>query len=119
MGLQLLHRGPLEYHYLRTKFHENLLRGTKVISGGHADRQPFLMLEVTFNVIITIHNFIQIHESVKKLHPPQKFKRPPFWSDRHHLRTKRSMHFATVSIIYPTDIRRKRCVCARVRACAK
>jgi hypothetical protein len=32
MGLKLLHRGPLEYHYLRTKFHGNLLSSSKVIS---------------------------------------------------------------------------------------
>jgi hypothetical protein len=37
MGLKLLHRGPLEWHYVRTKFHENLPRGSKVISGGHTD----------------------------------------------------------------------------------
>jgi len=37
MGLKLLHRGPLEWHYLRTKFHENLPSGSKVISGGHTD----------------------------------------------------------------------------------
>jgi hypothetical protein len=34
---KLLHRGPLEWHYLRTKFHENLQNGSKVISGGHTD----------------------------------------------------------------------------------
>jgi hypothetical protein len=28
------HRGPLEWHYLRTKFHENLPSGSEVISGG-------------------------------------------------------------------------------------
>jgi hypothetical protein len=35
MGLKLLRRGPLEWHYLRTKFHENLPSGSKVISRGH------------------------------------------------------------------------------------
>jgi hypothetical protein len=39
MGLKLLHRGPLEWHCLRTKFHENLPRGSEVISGEHIDRQ--------------------------------------------------------------------------------
>jgi hypothetical protein len=34
-----MHRGPLEWYYLRTKFHENLSRGSEVISEGHADRQ--------------------------------------------------------------------------------
>jgi hypothetical protein len=29
-----LHRGPLEWHYLRTKFHENLPSGSEVITGG-------------------------------------------------------------------------------------
>jgi hypothetical protein len=31
---QLLHRGPLEGHYLPTKCHKNLPIGSKVISGG-------------------------------------------------------------------------------------
>jgi hypothetical protein len=39
MGLKLLHRSPFEWHYLRTKFHEILPSGSKVISGGHTDRQ--------------------------------------------------------------------------------
>jgi hypothetical protein len=39
MALKLLHRGPLEWHYLRAKFHQNLPSGSKVISGGHIDRQ--------------------------------------------------------------------------------
>jgi hypothetical protein len=34
-----LNRGPLEWHYLSTKFHENLPIGSKVISGGQTDRQ--------------------------------------------------------------------------------
>jgi hypothetical protein len=44
------------------------------------------MIEVTFNVITTIQDFIQIHQSVQKLlrgfftHTPQKFKRRPFWN---------------------------------------
>jgi hypothetical protein len=42
-GLKILHRDPLEWHYFRTKFHENLPSGSKVISGGRTDRhrQPF------------------------------------------------------------------------------
>jgi hypothetical protein len=44
------------------------------------DRQPFWMIEVTFNAINTIQNFIQIHQSVQKVHPPQKFKRSPLWN---------------------------------------
>jgi hypothetical protein len=39
MGLQLLYRGPLEWHYFRTKFHENLPSGSEVISGGQKDGQ--------------------------------------------------------------------------------
>jgi hypothetical protein len=39
MGLKLLHRAPFEYHYLRIKFHENLPSGSKVIAGGHTNRQ--------------------------------------------------------------------------------
>jgi hypothetical protein len=39
MGLKLLHRGPLECHCLRTKFHEIQPSGSKVITGGHTDRQ--------------------------------------------------------------------------------
>jgi len=39
VGLQILHRGSLEWHYLHTKFHKILLRGLKVTSGGGADRQ--------------------------------------------------------------------------------
>jgi hypothetical protein len=39
MGLKLLHRSPFEWHYLRTKFHEILPSGSKVISEGQTDRQ--------------------------------------------------------------------------------
>jgi hypothetical protein len=44
MGIKILHRGSLEWHYLRTKFHENLPCGSKFISGGtqtdtHTNRQ--------------------------------------------------------------------------------
>jgi hypothetical protein len=39
MGLKLLRVGPLEWHYLHTKFHENLRSGSKVINGGQTDRQ--------------------------------------------------------------------------------
>jgi hypothetical protein len=37
--LKLLHRGPLERYYVHTKFHENLLSSSKVIIGGHTERQ--------------------------------------------------------------------------------
>jgi hypothetical protein len=52
---------------------QNLLVGTQTNS-------HFEMVEISFNVITTIQNFIQIHKSVQKLHPPQKFKRPSFWN---------------------------------------
>jgi hypothetical protein len=35
-------------------------------------------VEVIFNAITPIQNVIQIMQSVQKLRPPQKFKRPPF-----------------------------------------
>jgi hypothetical protein len=37
MGLKIiaLHRAPLEWHYLRTKCHENLPSSSKVIRGTH------------------------------------------------------------------------------------
>jgi hypothetical protein len=38
MGLKIMHRGPLIWHYLRTKCHENLPRGSEVISRGQTDR---------------------------------------------------------------------------------
>jgi hypothetical protein len=40
----------------------------------------FVVIDVTFNIITSVQNFIQIHQSVEKLHPPQKFKRPQFWN---------------------------------------
>jgi hypothetical protein len=41
-AMELLHRGPLEWHYLHTKFHENLRSGSQVISGGQTDRLVIL-----------------------------------------------------------------------------
>jgi hypothetical protein len=39
MGLKLLHRGPLEWHHLPTKYHD-LPSSSKVINGGYRqDRQ--------------------------------------------------------------------------------
>jgi hypothetical protein len=34
----------------------------------------FGMIEATFNAITTIHNFIQIRQSVQKVHQPHKLK---------------------------------------------
>jgi hypothetical protein len=48
MGLKRLHRSPLEWHYLRTKFHENLPSGLKVFGkqskneGAFVCSKPFL-----------------------------------------------------------------------------
>jgi hypothetical protein len=78
-GYKLLHRGPLEYHYVLTKFHENLPGGSKFISRWQTNSH-FGVIEVTFNAITIIQNFIQIHQSVQKVHTPQKFKFPPFWN---------------------------------------
>jgi hypothetical protein len=39
MGLKVLHQGPLEWHYLATKYHKNIVSGSKVISGTHTYRQ--------------------------------------------------------------------------------
>jgi hypothetical protein len=38
------------------------------------------MIEVAFNVITTMQNFIRINQSVQKAHLPQKFKRSPLWN---------------------------------------
>jgi hypothetical protein len=38
-GLKLLNGDPLELHYLRTKFHENVRSSSEAISRGHKDRQ--------------------------------------------------------------------------------
>jgi hypothetical protein len=37
--LKIMHQFPLEWHYLRTKFHEIIPSGSKVINGNrHIDR---------------------------------------------------------------------------------
>jgi hypothetical protein len=54
-----------------TKFHENLLSGSKFISRGLTERETdshFGMIGVTFNVITTTQNFIHIHQSVQTLY---------------------------------------------------
>jgi hypothetical protein len=38
----------------------------------------FEVIDITFNVITSVKNFIQIHQMVQKLHPLHKFKRPRF-----------------------------------------
>jgi hypothetical protein len=44
MGLKLLHRGPLEWHYILTKFHENIPSCSKVLSGGHRQTGDLIKL---------------------------------------------------------------------------
>jgi hypothetical protein len=34
-----MHRRSFEWHYIRTKFNENIPSGSEVFSGGHTDRQ--------------------------------------------------------------------------------
>jgi hypothetical protein len=41
-------QGPLEWHYLRTKFHENIPGGSKVLSGGQTDRQTDDLIRFSF-----------------------------------------------------------------------
>jgi hypothetical protein len=44
MGLKILHRGPFQWHNLRTKFHEILPRCSEAISGGHTHRRTDRLL---------------------------------------------------------------------------
>jgi hypothetical protein len=39
-----LHRGPFEWHYFRTKFHENLPSGSEVIGWGHRQTDHLISL---------------------------------------------------------------------------
>jgi hypothetical protein len=52
----------------------------KLLVGDRQTDSQFLMIEVTFNAYVTIQNFIQIQQSVQKVHPTQKFKRSPLWT---------------------------------------
>jgi hypothetical protein len=50
MGLKrLLRQGPLECHYLRTKFYENLQKKLKIIGGGHTDIQTDTQTDTMVN----------------------------------------------------------------------
>jgi hypothetical protein len=49
-------RGPLEWHYLRTKFNENLSRGSKVISEGPTDKS-LRALHFDSDVLRAVHIF--------------------------------------------------------------
>jgi hypothetical protein len=46
MGLTILYRSSFDWHYIRTKFHEILQSGSKVISGGHTDGQKFDLISL-------------------------------------------------------------------------
>jgi hypothetical protein len=50
MGLKLLHRGPLEWHNVLTKLHENIPSGSKVIDEGHIDHRQT-------DELISLHSF--------------------------------------------------------------
>jgi hypothetical protein len=63
-------RGPLEWHYLRTKFHENLPRGPKVISGGHTDRQNGDLISLSF-----FESRLQIRDCGTLRNLPRKYGR--------------------------------------------
>jgi hypothetical protein len=52
-----LHPVPLEWHYLCTKFHENLPSGSEVISGGH--RQPDRQTERETAHLINLLSFLE------------------------------------------------------------
>jgi hypothetical protein len=59
MGLKIIaSRSPLEWHYLRTKFHENLPSGSKVVSwgGGGADRPDLMSLILFLESRLKINN---------------------------------------------------------------
>jgi hypothetical protein len=43
MGLKILHRGTLEWHYLHTKFHEDLPSDSDVIIGEHTQTKRLVM----------------------------------------------------------------------------
>jgi hypothetical protein len=63
-----MHRGPLEWNYVCTKFHEYLPRGSKIITGGHTDRQTgdlisllsFLEITIKSTMIHLTYSFIYL-----------------------------------------------------------
>jgi hypothetical protein len=83
MGLKLLHRGLLEYHYLPTKFHENLPSGSKVITGRQTPFWSHRCHLHCHQLHTKFHPYPPVSSNAiwGSLHPPQKFKRPPFWND--------------------------------------
>jgi hypothetical protein len=66
MGLKIIASRSSWISLRPSKFHENLPSDSEVISGGQTD-SFFGMIEVTFNAITTIQNFIQIHQSAQKV----------------------------------------------------
>jgi hypothetical protein len=59
MGLKLLHRGPLEWQHLGTKFYETLPSGSKVITGGHIDRQTDTHTYTHTGDLISLLSFLE------------------------------------------------------------
>jgi hypothetical protein len=56
MGLKLLHRGPLEWHHLPTKYHESLPSGSKVVNEGRARTRTHTHTHTTHRLVIwSIH----------------------------------------------------------------
>jgi hypothetical protein len=73
MRLKILHRGPLEYHYLRTKYHEDLPSGSKVISGGQTDRQTGDVISLlSFSEIWLKEQILTVQDRDGKVMPQQK-----------------------------------------------
>jgi hypothetical protein len=52
------HQGPLQWHHLPTKLHENPPIGSKVISGGHTDRPA--------GDLISLLSFLESRQKMKK-----------------------------------------------------
>jgi hypothetical protein len=48
VALKILHRGPLEWRYLHTKFHEILPSISEVTSGGHRQTGDLISLHSFF-----------------------------------------------------------------------
>jgi hypothetical protein len=59
MELKIWHWGPLEWHYLPTKYHENLPSGSKVISRGHTDTHIYTQTDRQTGDLIRLLSFLQ------------------------------------------------------------
>jgi hypothetical protein len=73
---ELLHRFPLEWHYFRTKFHENPPSCSKVISGGDTGKYrqtgdlisllPFLESRIKCNFLISTARHVRVYGCSQK-----------------------------------------------------